>query len=112
MPRTIILTTAVLVMFFAACRAPKPTPPGAKNFSEFFLAEATKFGATPLTTNAPPLLIDWQSEEDNNGLQVRTAKPNFPAIENLLKTLFGNPRMPVAKGDGIMMGVYAVRDCG
>jgi hypothetical protein len=82
------------------------------DFAAFFLMQALKFGAKPVNTNAPPLHIEWQYQEDKNGFQVKTAKRNFASIERFLHHSFGEPAMPVKHTTDMTMGVYAAREVG
>jgi hypothetical protein len=60
------------------------------DFSQFFLAQITKYGGHVASTGAPKLVMDWQFKSDDNGFQILFDRHNLSQFEGLLKASLGN----------------------
>lgn len=81
---------------------------GSGDVSQLILHRAMLSGATPISTNAVSRISNqWRYFEDDNGIVIRMAQSDYPALESFLIETFGQPlKGPNNTPDGGKYGVY------
>ena len=80
----------------------------------YIVKQAIARGGSLVTTNALPCLAgNWRYSEDKNGVVIRLAREQYPAVEAFLRQAFGAPKLePSETSDGGKLGVYRLSSKG
>ena len=81
---------------------------GHGDVGQFILEHAVAYGGHRTTTNGLPVITShWRYSEDEEGVEIRFSRQQYPAVEEMLRQAFGEPQWgPNTTTDGGKLGVY------